>query len=193
MLSIITLKVGQLQTNCYLVFSAETRKVLIIDPGDDAEYIKNQINQNNLKAKMIITTHGHFDHILAGFDLQTSYNIPFLINKNDEFLVKNMQKSAHYYLKIKSDPPPKIDNYLKDKDKLLFEKSEIQIISTPGHTPGSICLYFPKEKWLFTGDTYFTKEVFGRTDFSYSSSVELQESLAKIKRLLPISKVFPGH
>lgn len=193
MLDIISLKVGSLQTNCYLVFDQKSKETVIIDPGDDAEYLKNIISQRCLLPRMILATHGHFDHILAAFDLQTSYNIPFLIHEADEFLVKKMQKSAKYYIKINSGPPPIIGKYLKDQDILSIWQSKIKIIHTPGHTPGSVCLYFPKEKWLFTGDTYFSEGIYGRTDFLYSSKNNLQKSLIKINHLIKKSSIYPGH
>lgn len=193
MLSIITLKVGALQTNCYLVYSDKNNETLIIDPGDDAEFIKNKISQNNLIPKIIMATHGHFDHILAAFDLQSSFKIPFSLNPEDSFLVKNMEKNAQYYLKLKSDPPPVINNFLEDNMRFDLGSSRIKVISTPGHTPGSVCLYFPKEKWLFTGDTYFAKNLYGRTDFSYSSVNDLQESIRKIIKFPKSVQIFPGH
>lgn len=193
MLSIITLKVGSMQTNSYLVFDKLKKYTLIIDPGGDSEYIKDTINQNKLIPKMIIVTHGHFDHILSAFDLQVTYKIRFAISPEDEFLLLKMKTNCQYYLNIKCDPPPIVNIRLKEKDRIYIGKSFFQVIKTKGHTPGSVCLYFPREQWFFTGDTYFSPFIFGRTDFSYSSKIDLLKSLKKIQKYLTKSKIFAGH
>src|SRR3990172_979126 len=114
MITVKRLSVGQLQTNCYLV--KEVGKCVIIDPGDDADYIQRIIADENLIPTKIIATHGHFDHILAVYELKLAYNIPFLMSKYDEFLLKRMSSSAKKFTKITTGLPPKVDNYLKDNN-----------------------------------------------------------------------------
>ena len=80
--------VGQLQTNCYLVWDKKTREGIIIDPGDDAEYIISRIKDLEIKPQMILATHGHFDHVLAVLELKLAFKIPFLLHRKDLFLVK---------------------------------------------------------------------------------------------------------
>lgn len=190
---LITLIVGQLQTNCYLLIDKKTQETLIIDPGDDADYIERIIADFNAKSTLIIATHGHFDHIMAGFELQTAYNIPFLIHKKDEFLVKDLQSRAEHWLKIESPPPPKIDSFLKEKETIKIGSSMLVVIETPGHTPGGICLYDKSEKVLFVGDLIFENGGIGRTDFSYSSEKDLRKSIDKILKFPQQTRVFPGH
>lgn len=191
-MKILTLPVGQMKSNCYLII-AENNGCLIIDPGDDADYIERIITEKKAKPLKIIATHGHFDHIMAATELMLAYNIPFLINKKDDFLVKNMVQSAAHFLGIKTDPPPIPGSFLKDKEIIKADDNEIRIIATPGHTPGSICLYIPQEKTLFTGDTLFAQGGVGRTDFSYSKPAELQKSLKLIFALPRETIIRPGH
>lgn len=192
-LEVITLIVGLMQENCYLVYDSKSRETVIIDPGDDADYIERIISDNKLVPKSIIATHGHFDHIMAVLELKLAYNIPFYIHKNDEFLVKNMQSSAKHFLGIVADPPPNIDYFLDSKSKIKFGDISLEIIETPGHTPGSCCLYFKKENILFTGDLLFEDGSVGRTDFSYSSREKLYKSLQKIQKLPAKTQILPGH
>jgi len=185
------LVVGSLETNCYLYFLKD-HSCLIIDPGDDAEYIADKITEYNLKPLAIIATHGHFDHILSVDQLKKSFSIPFLISKKDEFLVRSMTQRAKRWLKREVyEQNPKIDNYLENKISLKI--NEFKIIETPGHTPGGICIYISEEKLLFTGDTIFTDGYVGRTDFSYSNKLDLENSIKLILQLPDETKVLSGH
>ena len=192
-INVLTLPVGQMRTNCCIVSSKESTDCMIIDPGDDADYIERIISDNKFNPVMILATHGHFDHIMAATELKLAYDIPFVIQERDEFLVKNMQPSAKHFLGIDVDPPPEIDEYLKDGDKLTVGNIELEVVETPGHTPGSICLYLPREKLILTGDTLFADGGVGRTDFSYSSSQDLGNSLKKIFKLPAKTTIYPGH
>lgn len=193
MFKVVTLPVGQLRTNCYLLIDKKTADTLIIDPGDDADYIERIVTDKKCKPLKIVATHGHFDHIMAATELKLAYNLPFLINKKDEFLVKNLKSSAKYFLGIEADPPPPINGYLKEKENIELGNNLLEIIATPGHTPGSLCLYSKESNILFTGDLLFADGGVGRTDFSYSSSSDLAASLTKIFHLPAQTKIFPGH
>jgi glyoxylase-like metal-dependent hydrolase (beta-lactamase superfamily II) len=172
-MDIQTLVVGSMATNCYIVDG------IIIDPGDDAEYIMSHLAT---PPTMIIATHGHFDHIMAAYALQMAYNIPFYMHEADAFLLKSMQSSAKHFLHIDADPPPK-----------LSEMRDLSFIHTPGHTPGSICIYFKKYNVVFTGDTMFAGGAVGSTDHRYSDKAALSESLKNILALPPETRILPGH
>lgn len=187
------LKVGQMKCNCYLLSEKSSGLTAIIDPGDDSEYLKTEIADKNLKPMMIIATHGHFDHLMAVTDLVLSYNLPFFCSRKDEFLVKNLVSSTQHFLNITPDPAPQITHYLDKKTKIKLGNISFKILETPGHTPGSICLYLPKEKIIFTGDTIFGYGIVGRTDLSYSSKMDLEKSLAKILLLPQDTLLYPGH
>ncbi len=169
-----TFVVGSMATNCYIVDG------MIIDPGDDAEYIMSHLT---VKPTMIVATHGHFDHIMAACALQLAYNIPFYMHEGDFFLLSRMQSSAKYFLGLKEVDPPPVPSKIKD----------LPFIHTPGHTPGSICLYFKKDNILFSGDTIFADGAVGRTDFSYSKPLLLAESVQKILAYPAGTRILSGH
>ena len=191
MISIKGLKVGQLDTNCYLL-SDSKNNTIIIDPGDSADYIENIISDCELTPKMIIATHGHFDHIMGAFEIQEAYNIPFFINREDIYLVKSMKKSAAYFLGIdKGIYPPRNIKYLKDR--VSVGNLDIEVIHTPGHTPGSVLLYLKSEIKAFCGDLIFKNNCVGRYDFSYSSLNDLKMSVKKALSLPSETEIYPGH
>ena len=192
--SVKIVTVGQLATNCYIVWDRVTLDALIIDPGDDAEFISDTLTKLKVFPRAVIATHGHFDHVLAAFALETMYNIPFMMHPADGFLLKSMKKSATYYLHIQHvDPPPHAVVPVSDGQHITLGKSEITILETPGHTPGSICLYEERHRVIFTGDTVFASGAVGRTDRSYGDRTLLLESLRKIFALPPNTALFPGH
>lgn len=193
------LSLGALQTNCYLIY--DNNEGIIIDPADEAEFIAQKINESKFKPKAIIATHGHFDHILAAGELQMIFNIPFFIHQNDEFLLKQMNSSASHWLNYKINKPlPENIKYLKLNDAIAVDDLNFKIIETPGHTPGSICIYakLPITNYelltpiLFSGDTLF-KNGIGRYDFSYSSKMQSDRSLKKLFQLPKNTLVYPGH
>lgn len=188
------LPVGQLATNCYIIADSDTREALIVDPGDDAEFIGNSLRDLDAQPRAVVSTHGHFDHILAAFEIQQAYKIPFLIHRRDEFLVKRMRESASYFLQLEVvDPPPRIDGYLDKDTRLSVGSYMLSIIETPGHTPGSICIYSKEIKSMMTGDTIFAAGSIGRTDFHYSSASTLQNSVRRILDFPPDTVLYPGH
>jgi glyoxylase-like metal-dependent hydrolase (beta-lactamase superfamily II) len=175
------------------VFDKETFEALIIDPGDDADYITRILSDEKLKPTKIIATHGHFDHLMAATELQLAYNIPFLIHEKDKFLVKRLNETARYFTGVKAGPPPKINKYLKKGEKIKLGDLSFKIIETPGHTPGSLSLYSRKEKLAFVGDLIFANGGVGRTDFSYSKTIDLQASVNKILKLPKDTMILAGH
>ena len=193
-LEVITLVVGQLATNCYLVIDNPLHEALIIDPGDAPEFISDKLQELGLKPKMIVATHGHFDHIMGAFALQQAFNIPFSIHANDAFLVKRMSESAKHFLGIKiADPPPFITQTLENRQIVTIGATSFTIMHTPGHTPGSICLYNKGQQVVFVGDTIFADGGVGRTDFSYSNPQVLGRSIRSILTLPMSTKLLSGH
>ncbi len=185
------LPVGQLQTNCYLVI--DEGKTLIIDPGDDADYIQRIMADEDVVPTKIIATHAHYDHVLAITELKLAYKIPFLMHQKDEFLLKDMSSSASYFSGISTDPAPKVDKYLQPGSELRIDNCKLKIIHTPGHTPGSISLYSKDEGIIFVGDLLFAQGGVGRTDFRYSSTDELEASINTILELPKEIIVYSGH
>src|SRR4030066_1402099 len=150
-MNIYKYSLGQMQSNCYIVSFDD--KCVIIDAGDSADFILNEIISKKLKPYAMLATHGHFDHLLAAGEIQLSYDIPFYISKKDSFLLKGAKETADYYLGFKNDVI-QIKNIRDINSKEIKIKNlTIKVIKTPGHTPGSVCFYIEKEKLLFTGDT----------------------------------------
>ncbi len=195
-LAVKKLVVGQLATNCYLVYpktSSTSRKpkTIIIDPGDDAEYIQNKINDLDLTPELIVATHGHFDHLLAVNELKLIYKIPFSLPKKDEVMFKWYRRSTKHFLGFDPGPAPTVDQYL-DRE-LSTHNFQFSVIETPGHTPGGVCLYSKKDNLLFSGDTIFAGGAIGRYDFPYASKAKLDQSIKKLLKLPEKTIVYPGH
>lgn len=190
-IKLLTLTVGQMKANCYLIVENITRKCLIVDAGDDADYIETVIRNKKLFPQAILATHGHFDHLMAATQLQLDLKIPFMIHKNEVFLVKNMANSAKHFLGIDPGPPPVINKYLEKE--IGLEEVKFKIMETPGHTPGSVCLYQEFEKFIICGDLIFAGGSLGRTDFSYSNKKRLEASVKRILSLPLDTVLYPGH
>jgi glyoxylase-like metal-dependent hydrolase (beta-lactamase superfamily II) len=186
------LVVGQLQTNCYLVWEKETQEGVIIDPGDDGEYILNRIKDLEIKPQFILATHGHFDHVLAVLELKLALKIPFLINEKDLFLVKRAVQSAKFFTGEKEGLEPLVDQFIKEGDIIRFGKKEkLKVVETPGHSPGGVV--FESRGVVFSGDALF-KDGFGTTQYSYCSYEDLLNSIKnKLFKLQDETMVYPGH
>ncbi len=191
MITIKILAVGELETNCYLITDRETGDTIIIDPGDDGDFITETVSNEKLKPIAVLLTHGHFDHVLGCLELKLNFGLPIYLNEKDNKLYRGANQSAAHWLKKKTLKVPPIDHFVKEKDEIIFGNGKLVVIETPGHTPGSICLYDGKKN-LFTGDTLF-KDSIGRTDLSYSRPLQLIKSLDKLKKLPESTIIYPGH
>ena len=181
---------GELQANCY--FLTKDKDCLIIDAGDSADFILEKVSRENLNVLAVIATHGHFDHLMAAGEVQISLNTPFYIADEDLFLLKRVAETAKHFLG--SAPliiqPVKTNNLTEGR--MEVGPFEFEVLATPGHTPGSRCLYFRENSTIFTGDTLF-KEGIGRYDFSYSDKKILKESLEGLFQLPEETLVYSGH
>lgn len=192
-LTVTTLPVGQMAANCYII-SDYSGDAIIVDPGDDAEHITDTIASKKLQPTSVVATHGHFDHIMAGFAVQHAYGIPFFIHASDNFLVARMRETAVHFLGISVvDPPPAPLSSLTDKDKVPLGGTHLEVIGTPGHTPGSVALYHADSQFVIVGDTVFADGAVGRTDHAYSSKADLERSIKIIMHLPANTRILPGH
>ncbi len=178
------LVVGELDTNCYVV-SSQQDNAFIIDPGDEPQKIKEFLSEHKLKALFIVNTHGHFDHVGAAADL----GLPVYIHEKDRVMISEPAKNVMSMF-FKSFKPIEPDRLLRDGDTITLDELKFKVIHTPGHSPGSLCLY--SDGVLFSGDTLFKFGV-GRTDFPGANPKLMDESLKKLSRLESDIIVYPGH
>ena len=186
MLKYETLVVGEMGTNCYLVWNID-KTTVIIDPGDEGTEIAQRVNELGLKPMAILLTHGHFDHVLGALDLKLIFNIPVMMDQKDNFLMIRSEKTAGYFLKRKTGKPT------VETEAIKLNFKDIKVIKTPGHTPGSVCFYCPKEGWLFDGDILFADNFLGETNHQYSVKNDFNESVKMILNLPKGTLVLPGH
>ncbi len=191
----MSLRIERIQTrpideNCTLIKNEETKEAVVVDPGSDIENILDKLKGYNVIA--ILATHGHYDHVGQVATLKELYKAPFYMHKDDEFLLKDeLFPGFSFYLNAKTPPSP--DIYIKDKDRLNLLGVDIDVIHTPGHTPGGCCFYISSYNTLIAGDTLFKGGV-GRTDLPGGSWEELSKSLKKLFSILPKeTRVICGH
>src|SRR5512142_426736 len=186
------LPVGPLQCNCSVVGDEATREAMVIDPGDDIEAVLDILSRHGLKVKQIVITHAHIDHVGGAARLKRVTGAPILLNQNDAALLKMLDTQAAW---LGMQPPEKvaIDQPLADGDSIQAGSISATVLHTPGHTEGSVCLYFPAEQKLIAGDTLFMGSI-GRTDLPGGSFEKIMRSLHDRVLALPDDvEVTPGH
>lgn len=183
--------VGQLSTNCYVVYSDRGKSCLIFDPGDEARKIINSIHALGLEPLAVILTHGHWDHFGAAAEISRNFGIKTYVHKDDVEFVKDPYKCTFKNFEWLKDfafePDESIEEGLFSLGEFNFE-----VIHTPGHSKGSCCFYFKDDGFVITGDTLF-KNAIGRTDLDCSQPEKMEESLKKLMMLPEETKVYPGH
>ena len=186
------LPVGMLQCNCSVIGDEVTREAIVIDPGDDISGIVAILKRHNLTVKTIAVTHAHIDHIGGASKLRALTGAPVYMNEEDLVLAANLEMQANW-LGVETPENPGIDTVARDGDILRVGSIEAKVIHTPGHTPGSLSLFFAAEKKLIAGDTLFQGSV-GRTDLPGGDSRTIAESIrGTLYRLPEETVVFPGH
>jgi len=185
------LVVGPIQANCFIIGDEKTNRGAIIDPGDDGELIWKTVEEMGLDIRYIIATHGHFDHVGGMAYLKEKLpKVPFLIHKEDIFFVEESKKSAFQW-GISIDQVPDPDGYLEDGQKIEVGDIVLEVVHTPGHSPGGVSLLTGKR--IFVGDTLFQGSI-GRTDFRKGSMYQLKDSIRKRLYTLPEDTVvYTGH
>ena len=186
------LPVGPLQCNCSIIGDEATREAMVIDPGDDIEDILSLISKHNLQVKQIVITHAHIDHVGGAMKLRAATGAPILLNQNDYALLKMLDAQAAW-VGMASPGKVEIDHGLGQADVVKAGPLTASVIHTPGHTEGSVCLYFAAEKKLIAGDTLFAGSI-GRTDLPGGSFEKIIRSLhQKVLALPDETVVVPGH
>jgi len=181
---------GPFQVNCYVLASKSKCQAIIIDPGYDAAKIKKILNKHKLKPAFIINTHGHYDHI--GCD--DEFGVPIYVHQKDLTLLKDSKLNLSTFLMSAYSVKSEVRS-LEDKDKIELGQIQLEVMHTPGHTPGGICLLMqkPTNNILFSGDTLFCQGI-GRTDFPGADEKLLIKSIKeKLFNLADETVIYPGH
>jgi hydroxyacylglutathione hydrolase len=186
------LPVGPLQCNCSIIGDETSREAMVIDPGDDIADVLAIIQKHNLTVKQIVITHAHIDHVGGAMKVRAATGAPILLNHNDYTLLKMLDLQADW-VGMQSPGKVEIDHSLNEQDTVKAGSLIANVMHTPGHTEGSICLYFPAEKKLIAGDTLFAGSI-GRTDLPGGSFENIMRSLHdKLLSLPDETAVVPGH
>lgn len=182
--------VGALEVNCYLIGCNQSKEIAVIDPGGEADTIFTTIEEKNYVPKYIINTHGHIDHIAANKDFKERYHIPLMIHSKDSFLLSTRQDPM-LEMVLNAKPSPPADEFLEEGQKISIGSVTLEVLHTPGHSPGSISLIF--DEALLTGDTLFAGGI-GRTDLPGGSYDALMKSIKeKVLTFDRSWKIYPGH
>ncbi len=184
--------VGPLQCNCSIIGDEQTHEAMVIDPGDQIEDILKILRDEKLTLKQIVVTHAHIDHVGGAMKLKAATGAPILLNQNDYALLKMLDVQAAW---VGMRPPGavQVDEAATQGQVLKTGNISANVIHTPGHTEGSICLYFPAEKTLIAGDTLFAGSI-GRTDLPGGSMEKILRSLhTQVLALPDDTTVVPGH
>ena len=189
-ISVNRIVTGPFQENTFVVRSVDSRKALIIDPGDDENTIIDFIKSEKLKPIAILNTHAHLDHIGAVSKIQEIFEISFYLHKKEKMILDLYEESCEMFgLPVKKKPT--VDEWITDHKNLTFKEFEVNIINTPGHTPGGLC--YEISEHLFVGDTLFRGSV-GRTDLPGGNWDQLRQSLIHLIKTINHDKIIhSGH
>lgn len=183
------------QENTYLVYD-ETGEAIVVDAGcyttTEAAEIKRFIDENKLTVRYLVNTHCHIDHILGINVLKAIYGVEYIVHREELPLLQMAQPHAVTF-GFAINSVPQAEKTVEDADSIIFGKTTLRVIHTPGHTPGGICLYSANDRMLLTGDTLFNGSI-GRTDLAGGSYSTIIESITtKLLSLPDEVMIFPGH
>ncbi|WP_037325500.1 MBL fold metallo-hydrolase [Anaerovibrio sp. RM50] len=188
--SVKSFEVGPVAANCYILKDNNSNAGVVIDPGGNPEKILSAIKEMGVEVKFIALTHGHFDHIGGLKDVKKALDVPVLIHEYDGDMLIDAKRNLSAFVGAPGEMEA-ADVLLKDGDNISFGDCSLRVISTPGHTLGSVCFYGGGA--LFSGDTLFAGSV-GRTDFPGGSTEEILNSIRnRLAKVPSATKVFPGH
>lgn len=186
------LRVGALRCNCSIIGDETTCEAMVIDPGDEVAEILAIVQKHSFQVKQIVITHAHIDHIGGAMKLRAATGAPILLNQNDEELLKMLDVQATW-IGVEDPGKVQIDRTIGEMDRVQAGSLVANVIHTPGHSEGSICLYFPAQQKLIAGDTLFAGSI-GRTDLPSGSFEKIISSLhEKVLSLPDQTVVVPGH
>ncbi|WP_448507607.1 MBL fold metallo-hydrolase [Immundisolibacter sp.] len=185
------LMVGLLEVNCYIIGDEETKEAVVIDPGGDEDEILEALKYHNFKLKYIIDTHGHFDHVDANQPLKDATGAQILIHPLDAAMLQRDNEAM--FFTGKRMRPSKADVLVKEGDVITFGNIKLNVLHTPGHTPGGISLVNADSPLVYVGDTLFAGSI-GRTDLPRGNHADLLRAIPE--QLWPLGndvRFIPGH
>lgn len=192
-MKILHLVVGPLETNCYIPYNEETKKCVIVDPGDEPGRIIDALHKNGLTPEAILLTHAHYDHIMAVNEIKEAYpGIRIIISEAEQRMVENEDLNSPFGpaggYRIKPT------EYVRDGERITAAGLSFDVILTPGHTAGSVCYEMKNYNLMFSGDTIFRHSE-GRTDLGTGSEGDMEKSLEKvlISSRPDDEMILPGH
>lgn len=187
-MKIIHICPGSWGANCYLLVSGS--EAYAVDPSPSADAILKRLTAENAQLYGIILTHGHFDHVISAETLHNKTGVPVMIHECDDEMLSDPEKNAYKVFFGQDRSFRRADRLLHDGDLLPLGEEMIEVIHTPGHTKGCICL--KSGDILVTGDTLFS-DTFGRIDLYGGSLSDMKQSLLRLKKLDPALTIYPGH
>lgn len=183
--------VGPLGCNCYVVGDPATMEAVLVDPGGDAALLTAELDRLGVTVTAIVATHAHFDHLIAGEAVRAHTGAPFYLHPSDRFLLDWWYESGRMFLGIELPPPPEVDADASDGLVLPAGATKLEVIHTPGHSPGSISLVSADA--LYSGDALFAGSV-GRTDLPGGDTKVLVDAIkTKLFAFDDATPVLPGH
>ena len=186
--------VGPLGCNCTIVGDPARREAVVVDPGDEPDRILDALARSGFRPVALVHTHAHFDHVGCSALLKRITGAPIFMHAGDRPLYQNLAEQGKTF-GLTFEAPGIIDGLLADGDRIACGREELQVIHTPGHTPGSLCFRMPGENGdvLFSGDTLFRRSI-GRTDLWGGSMPQILDSIKERLLTLPGNlRVIPGH
>jgi glyoxylase-like metal-dependent hydrolase (beta-lactamase superfamily II) len=195
MLQIKVLTFNPVQENTYVLYN-EFNECIIIDPGcyydQEKEELKAFINHNGLTPKRLLNTHCHLDHVFGNKFIAEEYGMMLHLHKNEEALL-DMAPASGLMFNLPFDNYKGEFSFLKEGDIISLRDDKLEVIEAPGHSPGSICFYCEKQKFIIGGDVLFQNSI-GRTDLPGGNHEDLVRNIKeKLFKLPPDVRVYPGH
>lgn len=190
-LAVTSLALGEIQSNCHILGNTETRQALVVDPGYEAETIDRRLTRLGYTVAAYLITHGHFDHVTALADLHRLRPAPIGMHPADSVWAFSPLPGRFQFFPTPK-APERIERAWADGQEWTDAGLTYRIITTPGHSPGGVCFYFPGHKLLVSGDTLFAGSI-GRLDLPLADPKAMPESLSKLMSLPDAVVVLPGH
>ncbi|MBN1636088.1 MAG: MBL fold metallo-hydrolase [Deltaproteobacteria bacterium] len=187
-----SIAVTMFMTNCFILADEETNDAIIIDPGGEEERIFQMINNMGVNIVGIVNTHAHVDHIGALSAIKDAYDAEIMLHQLELPILRNSSKMGRLF-GVEIEQPPEPDRFLAEGDQVVFGKTKLRVVETPGHSPGGISLVTSDNTFCFAGDTLFAGSI-GRTDLPGGDYRTLIDSIKT--KLIPLGdemKVLPGH